>query len=180
LSDVSKKTLAVLAIVVAAAAGFVGALYGGGVSLGTKTETVTSVLPITITASTTTTSGYVYIAYYGYIYSRFGDYTPPTGYKLLVLYIVVVNHGYDSVPIAPQYFYLDFGNYHEQISPTYEVRVQNSLQQTDVLNGLQVVGYLPFLIPANGSSYSLIYKPASGDYNVQYELPAGVTTVTTT
>jgi hypothetical protein len=119
LSDVSKKTLAVLAIVVAAAAGFVGLLYGGGLTLGTKTETetVTSVLPITITASTPTPSGYVYIAYYGYIYSRFGDYTPPTGYKLLVLYIVVVNHGYDSVPIAPQYFYLDFGNYHEQIIP---------------------------------------------------------------
>jgi hypothetical protein len=57
LSDVPKKTLAILAILVAAAAGFIGLLHGGGVSLGTRTVTVvqeqTVYQRVTVTSSIT-------------------------------------------------------------------------------------------------------------------------------
>lgn len=119
---------------------------------------------------------HVLINYYGYVFTEFGDCKPSTGYVFLVLWISVQNVGYDSVPTAlagfgnpyPYYFYLAVGN---QQFNGFPLRCQSSneiLPMTNVTNGLTVSGFLTFEVPANFESFTLIYRPPSGNYNVQY------------
>jgi hypothetical protein len=178
--------LAVLILVVAGAGGFVGLLYGGGLSLGTKSVTVVQTVyqPVTVTVSTTTPNAYVLITYRGWIYTSFGSCSPKSGYIFLILSIYVKNCGYDTVPTGPHsglnygwYFHLDVDN--RQFDP-YSLSCMASsdrLASIDLLNGLWTRGFLAFEIPANFKSYSLIYKPETGNYNVQY-VNEGFTTMT--
>jgi len=54
----------------------------------------------------------------------------------------------------------------------------NALQSTpNVLNGVTVHGYIAFEIPINFRSYSLMYEPETGVYNVLY-LDEGFTIAT--
>jgi hypothetical protein len=165
-------------------------------------QSLTSTTPIppvgeslTQITATTTASGYppsclnfgfpcVIIPYHGWIYSSFGSCNPKPGYVFLILMVSFWNNGYDTAPTGPHsglnygyYFHLavDDGQY----DPIY-LSCMNSndrLPVTDVLNGLTVQGYLTFEIPANFKSYSLIYKPETGSYNVRYS-NEGFTTAT--
>jgi hypothetical protein len=166
--------LAVLILVVAGAGGFVGLLYGGGLSLGTKTVTETTYQPVTITPETSTQAAnqFVFIEYYCYPYSSYGSYKPQPGYTILFLYLKMQNQGYDIVPIASHSgsynFYL-VANYAEQFNPIYLSGLKNALPMTDLLNGLRTYGYITFEIPSDYLDYPirLIYKPETGNYNVQ-------------
>jgi hypothetical protein len=156
--------------------------------------------------STTTASGYassclnvgfpcVVISYHGSVYSEFGTCTatprgsprcyPKAGYVFLILMVSFWNNGYDTAPTGPQsglkyvsYFHLAVGE-SSQYDPIYLSCMSSNtlLPITDVLNGRSVHGYLAFEIPTNFKSYSLIYKPETGSYNVLYS-DEGFTTAT--
>lgn len=127
------------------------------------------------------------ITYYGYTFTEFSDCKPDAGSIFLDLWISIDNQGYDNVPTAstnfgnsyPYYFYLDIGNQQYNGFPLSCQSSNQRLPITNVVNGLTVSGYLAFEIPANFGSYTLIYQPPAGNYNVQY-VDEGYTTGTVT
>lgn len=121
----------------------------------------------------------VVINYYGWVYGTFAGYIPEPGRTVLVVYLQIENHGYDRVPIAPNYFYLSVGAQHQQFSPVYIPRLMETVPVTDVLNGLTVKAYVAFSIPVGFGMYSLVYQPDTGSYDVQY-VNQGFTTATET
>jgi hypothetical protein len=184
-----KKLLALIVIVVTAAAGFVGFLYGG---IGTREQLGQSPSP-------STASGYPYscldvgfpcviLSYRGWVYSSLGDCEP--GYfndVLLILEVSFLNNGYDRTPTgqssmsSPSYgYYFHVAvEYHDVLNGTFQYDAilsdylsclgqSNIMPITDIANGLTVKGYLLFDVPADFESYTLIYRPESGSYNIGY------------
>lgn len=138
-------------------------------------------------STTISATSYVLIRYFGFVYTSFGGCTPSSGHVYLILSIQVDNHGYERIPIAaqgfgnpyPYYFYLAVGNQQINGYPLGCMQSSATLPMTDVLNGLSVKGYLAYEVPADFGSYSLIYQPPTGNYNVQYA-NQGFTTATQT
>ncbi len=126
---------------------------------------------------------YVLIKYYGFTYTSFGSCNPKSGYIFLILNIHFENHGYDTAPTGSHsglnfgwYFYLDIDGFQHDSYYLSCMGSSDRLPSTDVLNGLSVWGFLAFEIPAGFRSYSLIYKPETGNYNVRY-IDEGFTSV---
>jgi hypothetical protein len=156
--------------------------------------------------STTTALGYassclnvgfpcVIISYHGWVYSDFGTCSatprgsprcyPKAGYVFLILMVSFWNNGYSTAPTGP-HSGLNYGSYFHlgidessQYDPIYLSCLSSNtlLPITDVRNGLTAHGYLTFEVPNNFKSYSLMYKPETGSYNVLYS-NEGFTTVT--
>jgi len=127
---------------------------------------------------TSTTGPYVYVQYNGWTYTSWGSFRPSVENVLLILWVLVENHGYESVSTGQHsglnyggYFHLAIGSRQFDPIDTYlnGVELQQQLPMTDVLNGLSVSGYLAFLIPSNFGSCSLLFQPENGSFNVQYD-----------
>jgi hypothetical protein len=130
---------------------------------------------------------YVLVTYYGYTFTEFANCKPDAGYIYLDLWISIKNLGYDSVPTAslnfgnsnPYYFYLAVGGQEFIGFPLSCEKQSEILPMTNVVDGLTVSGYLAFEIPANFGSFTLIFQPPSGNYDIQY-VNEGFTTGTVT
>lgn len=148
-------------------------------------SSTTSATYVTSTVPSYTSSPYVLITYYGWVYTKFGGCSPSSGNVLLIVHILIENHGYDRVPIAsttlgnpyPYYFYVGISNQQfDVISPSCTLS-NETLPMTDVINGLSVKGFVTYEVPANFGSYILIYQPP-GNYKIQY-VDLGLKTATT-
>jgi hypothetical protein len=144
----------------------------------TQQRFITQYVTITPPRSTTTTGPFVYLAYAGYT-----NYTnqlekyrqPAAGSTFLMVGIIFQNHGYARVHISPSEFYLVVASVQHAYDAFLTSMYTNAIAPTDVLDGLVVVGWLVYEIPANYTSFSLIWTNPNG-LVVQYchmTLPTG-------
>lgn len=106
---------------------------------------------------------------------------------LLIVHILIENHGYDRVPIAsttlgnlyPYYFYVAVSGQQFNVISSSCILSNETLPMTDVVNGLSVKGFIVYDVPANFGSCTLIYQPPSAEnYKIEY-VDLGLRTATT-
>jgi hypothetical protein len=111
---------------------------------------------------------YVYIEYWAYADRSIGSYKPREGYVWLLVGMSIENHGYDSIPLSWNNFYVTLDNWQFNAhGVTYEIN--GYLSTPSLLDGLKTTGYLVYEVPGNYdlNKYTLVYKPETGNYNVK-------------
>jgi hypothetical protein len=133
------------------------------------TQTTTQHVAMT-TTSTPVGGEYVGIAYLGvqtlnYIQGA----TPGPGRTFLVVELEIVNHGYELFPTSWDCFYVIInGQQFTYSDTTLFLPPSDRLPSSGVLNGLMIHGYIIYEVPANYSTFQLLYKDPLNDYTIQY------------
>ena len=130
------------------------------------TRTVTQQASIT-TTTPTVTGPYVLIKYSARTANSISFWTAASGNTFLIVTVMIENHGYEKVYVSSSLFYVIVGN-QQFTSATATYALSGYLPSTDVFDGLTLTGSIAYEVPADYRTFSLLYKPLYGQYNIQY------------